>query len=116
LKENLKQMVHLDTDRGILFQRQAFFNDCVRYFQALSQQRHVELNDPREVCQVPFTSIVVDESGHLYPCFYLPYSISLGPGEADPLNSDFLKAKRKEIFNNPEIRKKYCSFCLQFQG
>jgi MoaA/NifB/PqqE/SkfB family radical SAM enzyme len=116
LEANLEQMVELDAARGKLFQRQVFFDNCVRYFQALSHQREVEFNDPKEVCQVPFTSIVIDESACLYPCFYLPYSIPFGQSQQDPVNGDYLKETRKEIFNNPGLRRKQCSFCLQFQG
>lgn len=115
LQENLEQLVELDAARGKLFQRQVFFDNCVRYFRALSRQQEVEFNDPKEICQVPYTSIVIDESACLYPCFYLPYSIPFGE-DVDPVNGDYLRNIRKEIFNNPGIRKKYCSFCLQFQG
>lgn len=115
LEENLKRIVELDAGRGKLFQRQAFFENCVRYFQALSRQQEVEFNEPEKVCQVPFTSIAIDESACLSPCFYLPYSVSVDQDE-DPVNGDYPRNIRKEIFNNPGIRKKYCSFCLQFQG
>ena len=108
-------MFSLDAARGKLLQRQGFFENCVHYFQALSRQQEVEFNDPDEVCQVPFTSIVIDESACLSPCFYLPYSVSVGQDE-DPVNGDYPRNIRKEISNNPGIRKKYCSFCLQFQG
>ena len=114
LEENLKRIMELDAGRGKLFQRRGFFDNCVRYFRALNRQQEVEFNDPEEVCQVPFSSIVIDESACLYPCFYLPYSVPWGQDE-DPINGDYLKGTRKEIFNNPGIRKKYCSFCLQFQ-
>ncbi|UCH96256.1 MAG: radical SAM protein [Candidatus Aminicenantes bacterium] len=116
LEENLEQMVQLDAGKGKLFQRQVFFDNCLRYFRAIRNRQTVELNDPKEVCQVPFNSIVFDESQCLYPCFYLPYSIPFGQGEEDPVNSDYLKKTRKEIFNNPGLRKKHCSFCLQYQG
>jgi MoaA/NifB/PqqE/SkfB family radical SAM enzyme len=116
LEENLKRIVELDAGTGKLFQRRVFFDNCVGYFRALSQQREVEFNDPEEVCQVPFTSIVIDESACIYPCFYLPYSVPFGQSRGDPVNGDYLKETRKEIFNNPGLRKKYCSFCLQFQG
>jgi MoaA/NifB/PqqE/SkfB family radical SAM enzyme len=116
LEANLKQIVELDAARGKLFQQQVFFENCIRYFRALSHQQDVEFNDPEEVCQVPFTSIVIDESAYIYPCFYLPYSIPFDQSQEDPVNGDYLKETRKEIFNNPGLRKKYCSFCLQFQG
>jgi MoaA/NifB/PqqE/SkfB family radical SAM enzyme len=115
LEQNLKKIMQLDASRGKLFQQQGFFDNCVRYFRALSHQQEVEFNDLEEVCRVPFTSIVIDQSACLYPCFYLPYSVSFGQDE-DPVNGDYLRNIRKEIFNNPGIRKKYCSFCLQFQG
>lgn len=115
LEVNLKKMVELDVTRGKLFQRQVFFDNCVRYFQAISHQQEVEFNDPEEVCQVPFTSIVIDESVCLYPCFYLSYSVPYGQDE-DPVNGDYLRNIRKEISNNPGLRRKHCSFCLQFQG
>jgi MoaA/NifB/PqqE/SkfB family radical SAM enzyme len=115
LEANLGQIVELDAARGKLFQRQEFFNNCIRYFRALNHRQEFEFNDPKEVCQVPFTSIVIDESACLYPCFYLPYTVPFGQDE-DPVNGDYLINIRKEIFNNPGIRKKYCSFCLQFQG
>jgi len=115
LESNLEQILALAAVNGKLFQRRSFFDNCIRYFRALSRQQEVEFNDPKEVCQVPFTSIVIDESACLYPCFYLPYSVPFGQDE-DPINGDYLMNIRKEIFTNPGIRKKYCSFCLQFQG
>jgi MoaA/NifB/PqqE/SkfB family radical SAM enzyme len=116
LEANLGQIVEMDAARGKLFQRQVFFDNCIRYFRALSNQQEIVFNDPEEVCQVPFTSIVIDESACIYPCFYLPYSVPFGQSREDPVNGDYLKETRKEIFNNPGLRKKYCSFCLQFQG
>ncbi len=115
LEANLEQILELAADSGKLFQRRGFFDNCVRYFRALSRRQEVEFNDPKEVCQVPFTSIVINEAACLYPCFYLPYSLPWDQG-ADPINGDYLMNIRKEICNNPGIRKKYCSFCLQFQG
>lgn len=116
LEANLEQIVEMDATRGKLFQRQVFFDNCVRYFRALSHQQEKEFNETEDVCQVPFTSIVIDESACIYPCFYLPYSVPFGQSCEDPVNGDYLKETRNEIFNNPGLRKKYCSFCLQFQG
>jgi MoaA/NifB/PqqE/SkfB family radical SAM enzyme len=115
LEANLEQIVELDTARGKLFQRQVFFDNCVRYFRALNHQQEKGFNDPEEVCQVPFTSIVIDQSACLYPCFYLPYSVPFGQDE-DPVNGDYPRNIRKEIFHDPGLRRKRCSFCLQFQG
>jgi len=114
LETNLEQILELDATNGKLFQRRVFFENCIRYFRALSRQQEVEFNDPKEICQVPFTSIVIDELACLYPCFYLPYSVPFGRDE-DPVNGDYLKETRKEMFNNPGLRRKHCSFCLQFQ-
>jgi MoaA/NifB/PqqE/SkfB family radical SAM enzyme len=118
LEKNLKKMVQLDMGRGRLFQREVFFDNCVRYFRSLRKEHDVEeeLNDLNEVCRVPFTSIVFDESQRIYPCFYLPYSVPFGDFDEDVINGEYLKSIRREISNNPELRKKYCSFCLQFQG
>jgi len=118
LGKNLKKIMQLDLGRGKLFQQEAFFENCVRYFRSLRKEQNIEgeLNDLNEVCRVPFTGIVFDESQRIYPCFYLPYSVPFGSGEEDPVNGEYLKNLRKEISNNPELRKKYCSFCLQFQG
>lgn len=116
LEENLDQIIELDNGRGMLLQRRAFFDNCVNYFRALNHQQKKEINDPREVCQVPFTSIVFDESARISPCFYLPYSFSIGQSREDPVNSDYLKNTRKKFFRDVDLRKKYCSFCLQFQG
>jgi MoaA/NifB/PqqE/SkfB family radical SAM enzyme len=115
LEENLKKLVQLDTGRGKLFQGREFFDRCVRYFQALRREREVVFNDPQEVCQVPFTSIVFDENQCLAPCFYLPYSVPFA-GSEDPVNGDYLGGIRKEMSDNPDWRERYCSFCLQFQG
>jgi len=115
LEENLKRIVELDAGRGKLFQRQVFFDNCVRYFRGLNQQQEKEFNDPDEVCQVPFTSIVIDQSACLSPCFYLPYSVPFGQ-EEDPVNGDYLGNIRMKMFNDPGLRRKHCSFCLQFQG
>lgn len=72
LEANLEQIVELDAARGKLFQRQVFFDNCVRYFRTLSRQQEVEFNDPKEICQVPFTSIVIDESACFFPVFICP--------------------------------------------
>jgi MoaA/NifB/PqqE/SkfB family radical SAM enzyme len=118
LEKNLKKIMQLDLGRGKLFQQEAFFENCVRYFRLLRKEQNVEgaLNDLNEVCRVPFTGIVFDESQRIHPCFYLPYSVPSGNFEEDVINGEYLKNLRKEISNNPEFRKKYCSFCLQFQG
>ena len=117
LEENLKKIVQLDAGRGKLFQRREFFDRCVRYFQALHRGRDVVFNDPKQVCQVPFTGIVFDETQCLSLCFYLPYFVPVaGSGYEDPVNGDYLRDTRKEMSDNPAWRERHCSFCLQFQG
>jgi hypothetical protein len=102
LEENLEQILELEATNGNLFQQRGFFDNCVRYFRALSRQQEVEFNGPKEACQVPFTSTVIDESACLYPRFYLSYSVPWGWDE-DPINGDYLKETRKEIFTDPGL-------------
>jgi MoaA/NifB/PqqE/SkfB family radical SAM enzyme len=115
LEENLAKIVQLDAGIGKLFQRQGFFDRCVRYFRALRLDRRVVFNDPGEVCQVPFTSIIFDETQCLSPCFYLPYFVPCA-GYDDLVNCDYLRDTRKEMLCNHNWRERHCSFCLQFQG
>jgi MoaA/NifB/PqqE/SkfB family radical SAM enzyme len=115
LDENLKKIVQLDAGIGKLFQRREFFERCVRYFRALRLGEYVVFNHPGEVCQVPFTSIIFDETQCLSPCFYLPYFVPCA-GYDDLVNCDYLRDTRKEMLNNPNWRERHCSFCLQFQG
>jgi MoaA/NifB/PqqE/SkfB family radical SAM enzyme len=116
LKENLEHIQRLDRERGLLFQGPSFFDDCVRYFEALGRGRTVPLNDPRFACRAPFTSLVVDEAQRLYPCFYLPYHAPFQPGIEDPFDSEALQKIRRVVSADAQFRETHCGFCLQFQA
>jgi MoaA/NifB/PqqE/SkfB family radical SAM enzyme len=130
LELNLEKIQDFDYLKGKCHQGEEFFNDCIEYFKFLQGK---STDCPDRVCDIPFSSLVIDESGNLSPCFYLPFSLpaaglSIPAGEEfvssaadktaieDIVNHGYLKTIRQEIQNNIKFRDKYCRHCLQFQG
>lgn len=113
LESNLQKIQQLDLGRNKLSQSPEFFNDCVTYFKYLRGER-VECDD--HTCVMPFHSLVIDESQHIRPCFYLPFSFPFDPEDSDILNREDLREVRREILHNRQFREKYCRQCRQFQG
>jgi MoaA/NifB/PqqE/SkfB family radical SAM enzyme len=114
LKRNLERMVTLDVTRGKLMQGEGFFENCINYFEYLRGNDAVFKKD-EGMCNVPFTSLVVDESGCVLPCFYLPPEmISWGKGN-ELIDDDYLKNIKKKM-NNQDLKEKYCKYCFQFQA
>lgn len=120
LKNNLEKIMELDMTRNKLMQGDRFFTGCITYFEYLRGKK-VEFNDNNyKICDVPLTSLVVDESGRVLPCFYLPPEFASDqPTEADELIPDdhvYLTNIKEKLLNNQEMREKHCKYCFQFQG
>ncbi|MCP5108492.1 MAG: radical SAM protein [bacterium] len=98
LKGNLAKIRKMDVEgyRYKLMQGDGFFNRCAEYFDYL-RGRGEGVDFGNAHCAVPFTSMVVDETGGMRPCFYLP-----------PVSV--------EEAGGAEIREKYCRYCFQFKG
>lgn len=100
LRGSLAEIRELDAgrERGKLLQGEEFFQGCIHYFEFL-QGKEVTFKDNKRPCRVPVTSLVVDETGRFFPCFYLP-----------PDFGDLPPDQREEI------KDKYCRRCFQLQG
>jgi len=75
------------------------------------------LNPPEKICRVPLDSMVIHETTHVSPCFYLPFSIPFHQLQAhDPFNDPALLAFRQDFATGPQLRSTHCAHCLQFQS
>jgi MoaA/NifB/PqqE/SkfB family radical SAM enzyme len=100
LKKNLAIIQELDKKQcpGKIMQSERFFKGCINYFEFL-RGKEVTFKDNEIPCAVTETSLVVDQSGNILPCFYLP--------------PDF---QNFESTRQEELKAKYCRRCFQFQG
>lgn len=100
LRNNLAEIEELDAsrERVKLMQSHDFFQGCIHYFEFL-RGKEVAFKDNKRPCRAPVTSVVVDETGRFFPCFYLP------PGFGDLLPDQ-----------QEEVKEKYCRRCFQLQG
>jgi len=120
LKNNLDEIIRLDSRLHLVGQRPSFFSKCIRYFQSFQsgkdrEQDNLSINEEEYICPVPFDSLVFDENERLLSCFYLPFSQGF-PGSIDDLaNHETLRDIRKRVMNVPAFRKQHCANCLQFR-
>jgi MoaA/NifB/PqqE/SkfB family radical SAM enzyme len=110
LKESFRKILKLDSKRKLLFQNEELFKKFVKYFKLLRGEK-VKFVD--RLCNMPFTSIVIDESKNISPCFYLPFSIPFQKISKDFINNTYLKNIRKRLVEDTKFRNNYCSNCLQ---
>lgn len=113
LKRNLEKIVEMDTAGGRykLMQGEGFFKKVIDYFEYL-RGGDVEFEDRR--CDVPFTTLVVDESERVLPCFYLPPELASHAKGKELIGNDYFKNIRGRL-NDPQFRGSYCTHCFQFQ-
>lgn len=69
---------------------------CIRYFEFL-RGKEMTFKDNNNPCGVPQTSIVVNETGDILSCFYLP--------------PDF---RAQQLDRQEELKAIYCRRCFQF--
>ncbi|HLP57641.1 MAG TPA: radical SAM protein [Candidatus Deferrimicrobium sp.] len=100
LRSSLAEICELDArkGRGKIMQSDAFFKGCINYFEFL-RGKEAASKDNDNSCPVPKSSLVVDESGNILSCFYLP--------------PDF---RDRPVDQQEELKVKYCRRCFQFQG
>lgn len=66
---------------------------------------------PGLTCDVPFTSMVIDPSGHYLPCFYLPFRSDLRDLSA---TAELQSSVCREVRDDADFRRRHCDGCHQY--